>query len=150
LYVTQAGVTNFARGPGRLDERNWALKRRSSRGCVAVGLRILLHVTVDWIIDSPNPAVNCQKQQYARECRSRAAKSRGGCRGRTEPSNSQTSSIIAKPLATRNERKHQPLAATLSSQENRPFRVCSIRIGQNSAAAKSTPAKDFTFYDSCE
>jgi len=43
------------------------------------------------------------------------------------------------------ERKHEPRAATILPHENGPIRVCSIRIGPNGAASKSTPAKDFRF-----
>jgi hypothetical protein len=54
------------------------------------------------------------------------------------------------PLATRNERKHQPLAATIPAEENRPFQLHAIPTGQDRAASKSTPAKNFGLSDSSE
>jgi len=54
----------------------------------------------------------------------------------------------AQPLAARNERKYQPLAATIPAEENRPFRLCAIRPRQHRAASKSTSAKNLRFRDS--
>jgi IS30 family transposase len=53
-------------------------------------------------------------------------------------------------LAARNERKYQPLAATIPAEENRPFRLCAIRPGQDRAASKSTSAKNLRVRDSRE
>src|ERR1700677_3561350 len=49
-----------------------------------------------------------------------------------------------------NQRKHQPLAATILAEENRPFRLHAIRTGQDRAESQSTPAKNFGLSDSSE
>ncbi len=53
----------------------------------------------------------------------------------------------AQPLATRNQRKHQPPAAPIFAEENRPFRLHAIPTGQDRAASQSTPAKNFGLSD---
>jgi hypothetical protein len=55
-----------------------------------------------------------------------------------------------KPLAARNKRKHEPLAATIPAEENRLFRLYAIPTGRDRATSKSTPAKDFGLSDSRE
>jgi len=56
----------------------------------------------------------------------------------------------AQPLAARNERKHQPPAAPIPAEENRPFRLHTIPTGQDRAASKSTAPKNLGLRDSCK
>jgi len=55
-----------------------------------------------------------------------------------------------QPLAARNKRKHQPLAASILAEENGPFRLHTIPTGHDRPASKSTPEKNLRFRDSCE
>ena len=43
------------------------------------------------------------------------------------------------------KRNRQSPAAAILAKENRPFQLCAIRLGQGSAAPKSTPAKNHRF-----